>query len=160
MAAKKKKQAARRAAAKPKAKAAPATRALKKRKQPETLRVRNLGAGITVSDVHKSLEWYTKVLGFVAGDKWEQDGKLMGVEVRAGSASLWINQDDWAKGRDRVKGVGVRFYCTTAQDVTKLAEGIKARGGKLDHEPMKRSWGGEDFGITDPDGFKITIQTL
>ena len=40
-----------------------------------------------------------------------------------------IGQDDWKKGRDRVKGEGFRLYCQTTQDVDRLAEGIKARGG-------------------------------
>lgn len=134
--------------------------AMMKRKQPENLRIRSIGPGLTVNDLQKSIDWYTKVLGFVAGERWEHDGKLMGIELKAGASAVWLNQDDWAKGRDRVKGVGVRLYCNTAQDVTMVANGIKQRRGTLDHEPQKRSWGGTDFGITDPDGYRITIQNL
>ena len=156
MAAKKKqaKTATRKPAKRPAAKKRPT---MKKRKQPEGLRVRSVGPGFTVKDIHKSLAWYRDVLGLVAGDKWEQDGKLMGVEMRAGHVVIWLGQDDWAKGRDRVYGVGVRIYCQTAQDVDMLANGIKARGGVLDHDPKMQSWGTRDFGITDPDGYKITI---
>jgi uncharacterized glyoxalase superfamily protein PhnB len=68
-----------------------------------------------------------------------------------------IGQDDWKKGRDRKKGEGFRLYCTTTQDVDALAEGIVARGGKLDQGPRDQPWGMRDFALTDPDGFKITI---
>lgn len=176
MAAKKKKKAAQRPAKKPAQRAAkpaarkaakPAARAaahdeptLTPRRQPETLRFRSIGVGFTVNDIGKSADFYTRILGFVAGDKWEQDGRLLGLEIKAGAANFWINQDDFQKGRDRVKGVGVRVYCNTAQDIDTLAKGIKKRGGVLDHEPMTQSWGVRDFGITDPDGYRITIQNI
>lgn len=141
-------------ARKPAAKKQPMRR---KRKQPESLRIRSVSPGLTVSDIQKSVAWYRDVLGLVVGEKWEQDGKLMGAEMKAGNSAFWLGQDDWKKGRNRKKGEGVRFYCETAQDVDMLAKGIKARGGVLDHEPQTKPWGTRDFGITDPDGFKITI---
>lgn len=137
--------------------AAKKRRTLKKRKQPESLRIHHVSPGLTVSDIQKSVAWYRDVLGLVVGEKWEQDGKLMGAEMKGGNNSFWLGQDDWKKGRNRKKGEGVRFYCETAQDVDMLAKGIKARGGVLDHEPQTQPWGTRDFGITDPDGFKITI---
>jgi uncharacterized glyoxalase superfamily protein PhnB len=132
-----------------KAKAAPA--------KATTLKMSEVGPGLTVNDVEKSLAWYRDVLGFVPGDRWEHEGKLMGVELQAGSVTFMIGQDDWKKGRDRKKGEGFRLYCTTTQDVDALAKKIKERGGTLDHEPLDQSWGMRDFALTDPDGFKITI---
>ena len=130
------------------------------RKQPESIRLRSLSVGFTVNDLPGSLDFYTRILGFVAGEQWKQDGKLMGMELKAGRATIWLNQDDFAKGRDRVKGVGVRLYCNTAQDIDTIAAGIKKRGGKLDHEPATHPWGGRDFGLTDPDGYRITFQSV
>lgn len=134
-------------------------KALKRRKQPETLRVRASAPGLTVNDVEKSLAWYRDVLGFVVVSRWEDGGRLLGAELRAGAVIITIGQDDWAKGRDRVKGVGIRTYFRTVQDIDKLAAGIKARGGVLSHDPMDQPWGMRDFGVEDPDGFKITIFT-
>ena len=111
----------------------------------------------TVNDLHRSLAWYTDVVGFKAGERWERDGQLMGVELKAGKNYFMIGQDDWKKGRDRKKGEGFRIYCTTTKDVDALAAGIKARGGQLDSEPQDTQWGTRDFSLTDPDGFKITI---
>jgi len=68
-----------------------------------------------------------------------------------------LNQDDFAKGRDRKKGDGLRIWLSTAQDIEDLAAGITARGGHLDHAPQDMPWGDRAFAITDPDGFKITV---
>jgi uncharacterized glyoxalase superfamily protein PhnB len=111
----------------------------------------------TVSDVAKSLAWYQDVLGCVVKDRWESDGKLMGVEMGAGAVIFMLGQDDWKKGRDRVKGEGFRLYCDTSQDVDRLAAQIKARGGTLAQEPEDEPWGARVFSVVDPDGFKITI---
>ena len=96
------------------------------------------------------------MLGFTINDRWEQDGKLLGAELKAGPTTLWINQDDWKKGRDRVKGEGVRFFYVTTTDVDDLAKRIKAKGGTLEREPQD-DFGMRAFGIQDPDGYKITI---
>jgi uncharacterized glyoxalase superfamily protein PhnB len=138
-------------------KAAGRRASLKRRKQPETLRLRTVVPSYTVNDVEKSLAWYRDVLGFVVKERWEQEGKLVGADLRAGAVSIMIGQDDWARGRDRLKGVGTRIYCRTVQDLDKLAATIKARGGVLLHDPKDQPWGMRDFGIEDPDGFKITI---
>ena len=122
-----------------------------------TLKMSTVMPGLTVKDVGKSLAWYRDVLGFAVQQRWEHEGKLMGVSLQAGSVGFMIGQDDWKKGRNRKKGVGFRLYCTTAQDVDALARRIVARGGKLDQVPRDQPWGMRDFALTDPDGFKITI---
>ena len=140
------------------AKRAPAkTVKAKSVKDEKTLRLTSTAASLTVNDVHKSLAWYRDVLGFTPGERWENEGKLMGVEMNAGAASFMIGQDDWKKGRDRVKGVGVRFYCNTDQDIDRLATRIKANGGTLTGEPKDQPWGSRELSIDDPDGYKITI---
>jgi uncharacterized glyoxalase superfamily protein PhnB len=113
--------------------------------------------GFTANDLEKSLTWYRDVVGFAVEERWERDGKLAGVQLRAGSVTFMLGQDDWKKGRDRKKGEGFRLYCTTTQDVDAIAAKIVARGGKLDQEPRDQPWGTRDFALTDPDGFKITI---
>lgn len=128
-----------------------------KRKQPESTRARTLSAALTAGDIQRSLGWYQGVLGFTVADRWEVGGVLQGVELKAGDARLSLSQDDWAKGRDRMKGVGMRLYFSTVQDLDKLAAGIKARGGTLDYEPKMQPWGDRTFAITDPDGFRLTF---
>jgi len=127
------------------------------RKKPETLRLRSAGPSFTVNDIHKSLTFYRDVLGFALGEHYERDGRLAGVELKAGQVSFWLSQDDWQKGRDRVKGLGFRIYCATNQNIDALAALVKARGGTLAQEPTSQPWGGRDFAVVDPDGFAITI---
>jgi uncharacterized glyoxalase superfamily protein PhnB len=137
----------------------PAPPARPARRQPETLRLRSAGPSFTVNDLEKSLSFYRDVLGFTLKERWEQDGVLHGVELVAGRVSFWLGQDDWKKGRDRVKGQGFRIYCGTAQDVDAIAARVKAAGLTLLEEPKDQPWGGRDFGLVDPDGFTLTISS-
>src|SRR5450756_1470080 len=105
------------------------------RARAEALKMSETSPGLTANDLEKSLAWYRDVLGFVVEERWEHEGKLMGVSLRAGSVTFMIGQDDWKKGRDRKKGQGFRLYCATTQDDDVLADGIKPRGGRLDQEP-------------------------
>jgi len=129
----------------------------KPRHQPESFRARGLSTGLTVNDLQRSIAWYRDVLRFTVKDRWEDGGKLMGVELVAGSASVMLNQDDFAKGRDRTKGIGLRLWLSTIQDIDALAKQIKGRGGVLDQEPKDMPWGARLFSISDPDGFKFSV---
>jgi catechol 2,3-dioxygenase-like lactoylglutathione lyase family enzyme len=112
--------------------------------------------GFTVNDLQRSTRFY-EGLGFVIEDRWEVDGALVGLMMRAGQARLGIDQDDWKKGRDRVKGIGMRTMIATDQDMDQLAAHAKAAGITLDEEPHDTEWGGRAFSVTDPDGFKLTF---
>jgi len=149
--------AAGRAAAKPTIARVSAADDREQRRQPETLRLRRATPGFTVGDIDRSVAWYRDVLGFVVADEWHREGKLLGATMKAGAVELFLGQDDWKKGTDRKKGEGFRIYCSTAQSVDAVASRIKAAGGVLTHEPKDEPWGERDFGIIDPDGFKITI---
>jgi catechol 2,3-dioxygenase-like lactoylglutathione lyase family enzyme len=136
-----------------------AVRAHKARQQPESLRLRSAGPSLTVNDIHRSLAFYRDVLGFTPKDKWEEDGSLKGIELVAGSVSFWLGQDDWKKGKERVKGEGFRMYCGTTQDIEALAARVRGAGVALAEEPKQQSWGGRDFAVRDPDGFLISISS-
>lgn len=128
----------------------------RRREEPEALRLREVLPVLTVSDLDRSLRFYVDGLGFTVKERWEEDGKLLGVDLIAGSCSLGISQDDWAKGRDRVKGVGFRLFAKTAQDLEQLAQGMRSRGVEVDG-PKTEPWGLEVLTVVDPDGFKLTL---
>jgi uncharacterized glyoxalase superfamily protein PhnB len=128
----------------------------KTRRSPETLRLRSVTPAFTVNDLHRSLAFYTEVLGFVVKERWTDGSVLRGVMLVAGACELGLSQDNWAKGRDRKKGEGVRIWCDTAQDVDALAARVKAAGHALTEAPQDR-WGGRNFSLDDPDGFHITV---
>jgi uncharacterized glyoxalase superfamily protein PhnB len=112
---------------------------------------------LTVNDLGKSIRFYTEGLGFELGEKFEENGEMKGAMVNAGDAVLGISQDDFAKGRDRTKGIGMRLYLETDQDIEALAGKAKAAGITLNEGPGPLPWGPIGFTVTDPDGFKMTI---
>ena len=128
-----------------------------KRQQPESLRLRSVAASLTVNDLEKSIAWYRDVLGFTPGERWSEGDKLRGIQMKAGACDIMLNQDDFAKGRDRKKGEGLRLWAATIQDITTVAARVKAAGWRLDREPSETPWGDWAFALTDPDGFKLTI---
>jgi uncharacterized glyoxalase superfamily protein PhnB len=121
-----------------------------------TLQAKSLMPTLTVNDLDQSINFY-KGLGFEMGEKYEDNGELKGVTFNAGGATLGISQDDFGKGRDRVKGVGMRLYFETDQDIQALAAKAKAAGITMSDGPGPLPWGPMGFTVTDPDGFKLTI---
>ena len=130
-----------------------------KHAEPVLLRGRALSVSLTVKDLPKSLAWYCDVMGFTIDRKMEREGKLRAVALKAGDVQLSINQDDGAKGWDRVKGEGFSLRITTDQSVDEIAKRIKELGGTLDSEPADMPWGVRMFRLRDPDGFKISISS-
>jgi catechol 2,3-dioxygenase-like lactoylglutathione lyase family enzyme len=126
----------------------------------ESLKARGIFPSLTVSDVAASRKFYVDGLGFSVQDEWKDDkGKVMGYMLNAGGpgSGLGIGQDDFAKGRDRVKGIGIRLWIETDQDLASIASSVKAAGFALDSEPAKLQWGKMAFAVTDPDGYKLTV---
>ena len=132
---------------------------MQQRKQPETLRLRSLVPSLTVNDLQASIAWYRDILGFIVAEEFKQGDQVMGVRIQAGTINLLLTQDDFAKGRDRQKGAGLRFFMMTAQDIDQLAAAIRERGGQLSQEPKDQPWGARDFAVVDPNGFNISIST-
>ena len=130
-----------------------------KRAEHQLFRGRTLSVSLTVKDLQKSLAWYHDVMGFTVDRKIEREGKLRGVALKAGDVQLSINQDDGAKGWDRVKGEGFSLRITTDQSVDEIANRIKELGGTLDSEPTEMPWGARIFRLRDPDGFKLMISS-
>ena len=126
------------------------------RQQPETLRLRSIMPSFTVTDIERSLAWYRDGLGFFVTQRWEEGGKLKGVELKAGGCELGLSQDDFSKGRNREKGTGFRLWCNTTQDVDAIAKRLRAFGGTIVEGPGNQ-WDGYSFTAQDPDGFKLTI---
>jgi uncharacterized glyoxalase superfamily protein PhnB len=124
----------------------------------EALRISAIVPTLTVDDLQKSIAFY-EALGFTIDDRWEEGGTLLGVMMRAGKNQIGLNQDDWKKGRDRQKGIGVRlsFSTSTPQQVDEIAAQAKRAGIPLKSEPQDTEWKSRAFEVTDPSGFLLTI---
>lgn len=129
------------------------------RDKASTLNLSAVMPSITANDLGASIEWYRDVMGFVVAREIEHEGQRVGAMISAGGVQFMLGQDDFAKGRDRQKGIGFRLYCVSEQDIDELAATIKAQGGTLDQEPTDQPWGARDLAVSDPDGFKITISS-
>jgi uncharacterized glyoxalase superfamily protein PhnB len=122
------------------------------------LQAKTLMTSITVNDLQQSIKFF-EGLGFGVEERWEENGVLNGVMLRAGEARIGLSQDDWKKGRDRVKGVGLRLFIGTTQNIDQLAARAKQAGIALDAEPHDTPWGTRAFEVTEPSGFKLTISS-
>jgi Uncharacterized protein conserved in bacteria len=83
--------------------------------------------------------------------------KLRAVALKAGNVRILLNQEDGAKGWDRVKGEGLSLQFVTTGNVDEIAARIKASGSTLDVEPADMPWGVRMFRLRDPDGFKLVF---
>ena len=113
---------------------------------------------LSVNRLQDSLNFFGG-LGFEVEDKWEENGALTGAMLKAGDARLGLSQDDGKKGRDRMKGVGMRLYIEAKDDIDDIASRAKAAGITLKSEPHDTEWGSRAFEVEEPSGFLLTISS-
>ena len=124
----------------------------------EALQLSTIVPSLTVDDLQETIKFY-EALGFVVDERWEDNGTLLGVMMRAGKSQIGLSQDDWKKGRDRKKGVGMRVFMSTTQNVDDIAKRAKSAGVTLASEPHDTEWKSREFEVTDPSGFLLTISS-
>ena len=124
----------------------------------EAVQVSTLVPTFTVDDLQRSTAFYV-VLGFTIDERWEDSGRLLGVMMRAGKIQIGLNQDDWGKGRDRKKGIGVRVSLSmpTPRAVDEMARRVKNAGIPLKSEPQDTEWNSRAFELVDPSGYLLTV---
>ena len=122
----------------------------------KTLNGKGLMPSLTVDDLQRSLAFFD-ALGFEVEDRWEENGTLLGVTLKAGDVRLGLSQDDGKKGRDRVKGIGMRLYIEAADDIDEVAARAKSAGISLIRDAHETDWGSRAFEVKEPSGFLLTI---
>ena len=126
--------------------------------QRATLHGTGVMPSLTVNRLQDSLKFFGG-LGFEVEDKWEENGTLTGAMLKAGDARLGLSQDDGKKGRDRLKGVGLRLYIEAKDNIDEVASRAKAAGIRLKSEPHDTEWGSRAFEVEEPSGFLLTISS-
>ena len=124
--------------------------------QTKTLLAKSVMPSLTVDDLQRSQDFFVG-LGFEIEDRWEHEGVLMGLMLKAGDVRLGLSLDDGQKGRDRVKGVGMRLYIEVGDNIDEVAARAKAAGVTLTSEPHDTEWGSRAFEVTEPSGFLLTL---
>jgi catechol 2,3-dioxygenase-like lactoylglutathione lyase family enzyme len=112
-----------------------------------------------VSDMPKSIDFYTTVLGFE-----RLKGEPTYVSVRSGSVVIGLGpaaklpkqhhfNPEVQKAR---RGLGAEIVLEV-DNVESYFEKVEASGYKILTPLQKRSWGATDFRIADPDGYYLRI---
>ena len=108
----------------------------------EAVQISAIVPTLTVDDLQTSITFY-EALGFRIDERWEEKGTLLGVMLRAGKTQIGLNQDDWKKGRDRKKGIGVRLSLSTTR-----ATSTRSRSGR--RAPAHAQVGPSRYGVEEP----------
>lgn len=116
-----------------------------------------MSLSITVDDLKQTMHLFVTGLGFAVEQEYERDGVVRGAMLTAGAARVGISQEDFAQGKSRVKGGGMRLYLETTNDIPALAVRARAAGITLDADPAPLPWGPMAMSLTTPEGFKFTI---
>lgn len=113
-----------------------------------------------VTDMQKSIDFYTKVLGFE-----RMNGDPDYVPVRSGSVLIALGPAAGLPKKHHFnpevqnsrRGLGVEIVIEV-DNVKSYFEKVKASGYKGNLSPLrKQSWGATDFRIADPDGYYLRV---
>lgn len=132
--------------------------------------------GVTVSDLPRSLEWYSRIFGFEpgpvhhgAGADLERGVQVPGAElsfcmVRVGNVNVEFLQYHRPEGKawDRANGdVGSAHICFVVDDMRAAYDDLRSRGAVFNGPPVTLTEGelaGSQWAyLRDPDGIQLEI---
>lgn len=133
----------------------------------EAQRNNTIAPSIRVRDMQKSLDFYTKTLGFQTTDKLtRRDGRIAHVSLGFDSPLLMLSPVEYVR-TPRTKeelannklGVGVEFYIDMkgSKKLDDFFTEVKAKGITVIDEPKTEFWGDRIFTVIDPDGYALTF---
>lgn len=126
-----------------------------------------IAPSIRVKDMQKSLDFYTKTLGFKTTDKLtRKNGSIAHASVGFDSPLLMLSPTENVRTPETKEelannkvGVGVDFYIgmNGSKKLDTFFTEIKAKGITVITEPKLEFWGDKIFTVTDPDGYALTF---
>jgi uncharacterized glyoxalase superfamily protein PhnB len=131
------------------------------------IRKTSISPSIRVKDIEKSLDFYTKTLGFLTWDKFaRKNGKIAHASVGFDSPLIMISPVEYVRTQQTKEnlsknkvGVGVEFYIgmNGSKSLDEFFSELKAKGITVISEPKTEFWGDRIFTVQDPDGYAITF---
>ena len=107
---------------------------------------------LAVADIERSVQWYTRGVGFTMKDQWIDDGKLRWCWLSLGGAALMLQEIPAKAGQ--ADGMTLYFIC---RDAVSLYRELRMRGIKATEPQVgNHMWVTE---LTDPDGYRLAFES-
>ncbi len=116
--------------------------------------------GITVKDLVKSTGFYTKVLDFEEGKKFEYPERGLIIQfLNAGGVQLELfgHSGEVSEAEKKPLQAGVAHIALEVENLNETYEKLKARGIKFEREPRVAMMGQKIVFLTDPDGNRLEL---
>ena len=107
-----------------------------------------------VTDTHKTADFYRKLRFEIATE--EDDFTLAKLGDFELHCSDKISVDFPQESDIKPKGAGV-CICIDVENIDEYFKNLKEKGLKPSSEPRDEPWGNREFGIRDPDGYKLVF---
>jgi uncharacterized glyoxalase superfamily protein PhnB len=141
-----------------------------------------MSVGFTSSDMARSIAYYRDTLGFSLRECWPNEESALWCSLELGGQTVMLGaipEDgmdcghggemtpdmEWHNAGNAVwkqhaaaRGTGVLIYIQV-EDVDAYHAQVQAAGAAPHYEPKTQFYGIRDFGVTDPDGYRLIFHT-
>ncbi len=108
---------------------------------------------IHVSNLSRSIDFYSSILGFSLDDQEEFMGHQM-AHMSNGNVRIFLLQEPPA-WPPQWHHLGAMLHFVVGNDIEELHKSLMDKGAHIFRELSLGSWGDRIFIITDPDGYRI-----
>lgn len=117
----------------------------------------NISPNLSVKDMKKTLDFYTRKLGFMPGLTFPNpDNPVYADASKDGMIFMFTPATGSTKERP---GAGVNFYLQIDVDIDYFYADLKKRGVKISGDIKNEPFGIRDFTVEDPDGYRLTFNS-
>ena len=116
---------------------------------------------LAVRDMKKTIDFYTKSLGFELKMAFPSPEKPEYADVvKDGMVLMFVPAQNHGIDHKEKFGIGVYLYMQIDGDIDKYYAELKKKGVKISVEIKDEPFGVRDFTIEDGDGYKLTFNQL